>query len=51
MACSSCAGAGARSVEKWIYQAPDGQRTEYTSKVEADIQVTKNGGGTVYRKQ
>lgn len=54
MACGSCGGgsgtAGARAVEKWIYQAPGGQRTEYSSKAEADIQVTRNGGGVVYRK-
>lgn len=54
--CSSCGGgsalggSGARAVEKWIYQGPDGKRTEYSSKAEADIQVTRNGGGIVYRK-
>lgn len=50
MACGSCGGGSARAVEKWIYQDAQGRRTEYSSKVEADIQVTKNGNGTVYRK-
>lgn len=51
MACGSCGAAAARSLnETWIYEAPDGTRIEKKSKVEADILVTKNGGGTVRRK-
>lgn len=51
MACGSCGGGGgARAVEKWIYQAANGTRTEYSSKSEADMQVSKNGSGVVYRK-
>lgn len=50
MACGSCGGAGARSTEKWVYQAKDGTRTEYSSKAEADMQVSKNNGGVVYRR-
>ena len=52
--CSSCGGGGgsvgARAPEAWIYQGPDGKRTQYSSKAEADIQVTRNGGGVVFRK-
>jgi len=43
-------GAGAAKVEVWIYQSPQGQRTEYASQAEANLQVTKNGGGQVFRK-
>lgn len=49
MACSSCGG-GARAVEKWIYQHPNGQKTETSSQAEAQQLVTINGGGQVYRK-
>lgn len=51
MGCQSCGGgSGGRAVEKWIYQAPNGQKTETGSKIEANQLVTINGGGQVYRK-
>jgi hypothetical protein len=51
MACGSCGGgAGSRPAETWIYQAPNGQKTETASQTEANQLVTINGGGQVYRK-
>lgn len=51
MGCQSCSGgSGGRPVEKWIYQAPNGQKTETASQSEANQLVTINGGGQVYRK-
>lgn len=50
MACGSCAGAGARQVEKWIYTSPGGARTEVSSKAEGDQLVSLNGGGSVVKK-
>lgn len=42
--------ASAAASQKWIYQSPDGKRTEYTTQIDANLQVTRNGGGTVYKK-
>lgn len=47
--CGKTAGAAANQV--WVYQSPTGKTTEYTSQVDANLQVTRNGGGTVYKKQ
>lgn len=49
MPCSSCGGA--RKVETWIYAPADGSpKVEVSSQAEANMLVTKNGGGQVYRK-
>jgi hypothetical protein len=51
MACSSCGGgSGGAVARKWIYQAPNGQKTEVGSQAEANQLVTINGGGQVYPK-
>lgn len=46
-ACNEAKGA----TQKWIYQHPDGRRFELNSETEARIQVTKNGGGNIMKKQ
>lgn len=43
-------GGGQKTVESWIYTSPSGQKTEVGSEAEANILITRNGGGSKQKK-
>lgn len=43
MACA-CNKSSGNPAESYVVRRPDGRTTEFSSKVQADIEVTKTGG-------
>lgn len=47
----NCSRTSGKSAETYVVNRPNGTTAEFDSKVAADIEVTKSGGGTITVKR